>query len=74
MDGDFVELSGGVTHYELKGAKGTKTIVLIHGNAVGKLREIMPTIEYHGFENAAHLAHYEFPERINPVFINFFKK
>ena len=46
----------------------------ISGESMSKLRELMPTIEYHEFENAAHLAHYEFPERINPVLINFFKK
>ena len=46
----------------------------ISGESMSKLRELMPTIEYHEFENAAHLAHYEFPERINSVLINFFKK
>ncbi len=46
----------------------------ISGESMSKLRELMPMIEYHEFENAAHLAHYEFPERINPVLINFFKK
>lgn len=46
----------------------------ISGESMSKLRELMPTIEYHEFENAAHLAHYEFPERINPVLINFFKE
>jgi pimeloyl-ACP methyl ester carboxylesterase len=44
----------------------------ISGESMSKLRELMPTIEYHEFENAAHLAHYEFPERINPVLIKFF--
>jgi pimeloyl-ACP methyl ester carboxylesterase len=46
----------------------------ISGESMSKLRELIPTIEYHEFENAAHLAHYEFPERINPVLIDFFKK
>ncbi len=46
----------------------------ISGESMSKLRELIPTIEYHEFENAAHLAHYEFPERLNPVLINFFKK
>ncbi len=46
----------------------------ISGESMSKLRELIPTIEYHEFENAAHLVHYEFPERINPVLINFFKK
>jgi len=34
LDGGFIKLSDGVTHYELKGEKGAKTIILIHGNAV----------------------------------------
>ena len=34
LDGEFIELSGGITHYELKGKKKAKTIVLVHGNAV----------------------------------------
>ena len=45
----------------------------ISGESMRKLRELMPSLEYHEFDNAAHLAHYEFPERINPVLINFFK-
>jgi pimeloyl-ACP methyl ester carboxylesterase len=45
----------------------------ISGESMRRLRELVPTIEYHEFENAAHLAHYEFPERINPVLIKFFK-
>lgn len=31
--GAFVELSAGVTHYELRGDAGQETVVLIHGNA-----------------------------------------
>ena len=31
--GRFVELSAGVTHYELRGDSGGRTVVLIHGNA-----------------------------------------
>jgi pimeloyl-ACP methyl ester carboxylesterase len=33
IGGEFMELSDGVTHYELKGDEGRKTIVLVHGNA-----------------------------------------
>lgn len=45
----------------------------ISGESMARLRELIPAIEYHEFENASHLAHYEFPEKINPVLINFFK-
>lgn len=33
LPGSFVELSAGVTHYELRGEAGGETVVLIHGNA-----------------------------------------
>ena len=46
----------------------------ISAESMARLRELIPAIEYHEFENASHLAHYEFPARINPVLIKFFKK
>ncbi len=33
LNGEFIELSNGFTHYELKGQEDAKTIVLVHGNA-----------------------------------------
>ena len=33
LEGNFIELSDGFTHYELKGPKDGKTIILVHGNA-----------------------------------------
>ena len=33
IEGDFIKLSNGYTHYELKGAKNNKLVVLVHGNA-----------------------------------------
>lgn len=36
-----------------------------------RLRALLPEIEYHEIEGAGHLAHYEFPERINPHLIRF---
>ena len=33
LEGSFIELSDGYTHYELKGERDAKTIVLVHGNA-----------------------------------------
>ena len=43
----------------------------ISGESMQRLRALIPEIEYHEIENAAHLAHYEFPERINPILIKF---
>jgi len=36
-----------------------------------RLRDLIPDIEYHELGGARHLAHYEFPERINPILIKF---
>lgn len=33
LDGSFIELADGFTHYELKGPENGKTIILVHGNA-----------------------------------------
>ena len=33
LECSFIELSDGFTHYELKGSKDSKTIILVHGNA-----------------------------------------
>ena len=43
----------------------------IAGESMKKLRALFPDIEYHELEAAGHLAHYEFPERINPILIRF---
>lgn len=42
-------------------------------DSMGRLRDLFPGIEYHELEGAAHLAHYEFPDRINPILIRFLK-
>ncbi len=36
-----------------------------------RLRDLLTDIEYHEIEGASHLAHYEYPERINPILIDF---
>ena len=46
----------------------------ISGESMSRLRALIPAIKYHEIKNAGHLAHYEFPERINPILINFFKE
>jgi len=38
---------------------------------MNRLRDLLPGIEYHELEGAGHLAHYEFPDRINPPLIRF---
>lgn len=41
------------------------------GESMSRLRALLPSIEYHELDGAGHLAHYEFPERINPLLIRF---
>lgn len=43
----------------------------ISGDSMRRLRNLFPEIEYHEIEGAGHLAHYEFPDRINPPLIRF---
>jgi pimeloyl-ACP methyl ester carboxylesterase len=43
----------------------------IMGDSMSRLRDLLTDIEYHELEGAAHLAHYEFPDRINPILIRF---
>jgi pimeloyl-ACP methyl ester carboxylesterase len=43
----------------------------IPGDSMRRLRDLLPAIEYREFEGAGHLAHYEFPDRINPPLIRF---
>lgn len=44
------------------------------GESIGRLRKLIPGIEYYELDGAAHLAHYEFPDRINPLLVDFFKR
>lgn len=48
---------------------GTKDI--LPEGSIRRLRDLIPDIEYHELEGAKHLAHYEFPERVNPILIEF---
>ena len=40
-------------------------------DSMRRLRDLYPQIEYHEIERAGHLAHYEFPDRINPLLVRF---
>ncbi len=39
--------------------------------SMSRLRGLLPNIEYHELDGAGHLAHYESPDRINPLLIQF---
>ncbi len=49
---------------------GTQDKLLLE-DSMRRLRDLLPDIEYHAVDGAAHLAHYEFPERINPILVDF---
>ena len=40
-------------------------------DSMDRLRALLPQIEYHDIEGAGHLAHYEFPEKVNPLLVRF---
>ena len=71
-------LTDATSCYEGVKAHGIPTLLtwgtrdkLITGDSMGRLRDLLPDIEYHEVDGASHLAHYEFPERINPILIQF---
>lgn len=39
--------------------------------SMSRLGELIPGIEHHEIEGAGHLAHFEFPDRVNPLLIRF---
>lgn len=43
----------------------------ISAQSMARLRTIMPDIQYHQIAGAAHLAHYEFSELVNPILRDF---
>jgi pimeloyl-ACP methyl ester carboxylesterase len=49
---------------------GTEDKVLPE-DSMKRLRDLIPDIEYHEIDGASHLAHYEFPERVNPTLTEF---
>jgi pimeloyl-ACP methyl ester carboxylesterase len=49
---------------------GTEDKLLLE-DSMNRLRKLLPNIEYREIEGASHLAHYEHPERINPILIDF---
>lgn len=40
-------------------------------DSMRRLRDLLPDTEYHQIDGAAHLAHYEYPERVTPILIEF---
>lgn len=44
------------------------TVPFEHSN---DLRAAMPNIEFHVFENCGHIPHYEKPDEVNPILLNF---
>jgi pimeloyl-ACP methyl ester carboxylesterase len=64
--------------YEDVKAQGIPTMLtwgtkdkLLPEDSMKRLRNLLPGIEYHEIDGASHLAHYEYPERINPILIRF---
>jgi pimeloyl-ACP methyl ester carboxylesterase len=71
-------LTDATSCYEDVKAQGMPTLLtwgtldrLIAADSMSGLRDLLPEVEYHEIEGAGHLAHYEFPDRINPTLIRF---
>jgi pimeloyl-ACP methyl ester carboxylesterase len=39
-----------------------------------ELRKAMPNVEFHAIENCGHIPHYEKPEEVNPILLEFLRK
>jgi pimeloyl-ACP methyl ester carboxylesterase len=39
-----------------------------------KLRKAIPNIEFHAIENCGHIPHFEKPEEVNPILLEFLRK
>ena len=44
---------------------------LLPEESMRRLRDLIPDIEYHQIDRASHLAHYEYPERVTPILVEF---
>jgi pimeloyl-ACP methyl ester carboxylesterase len=74
------DLTSATSCYEGVKSQGIPTLLTwgtrdktIPGDSMSRLRDLLPDIEYHEIDGAAHLAHYEFPDRINPILIRFLR-
>lgn len=44
---------------------------LIPENSISRIQRVIPEIKYHEIDGAGHVAHYECPEKVNPIMIDF---
>jgi pimeloyl-ACP methyl ester carboxylesterase len=47
---------------------------VIMADSVANIKNAMPSVEYHEIEGGGHLVHYENPEPVNKILVNFLKK
>lgn len=71
-------LSDATSCYRQVGNQGVPLLVTcgtrdqkIPRDSMDRLRGLLPGIDYHEIEGAGHLAHYEFPDLVNPLLIRF---
>ncbi len=59
--------------------KQERSVLLIWGKddrlipevSTNRMRSVIPGIEYHEIDRAGHVAHYERPEKMNPLLLDF---
>jgi len=47
---------------------------VIMADSIANIKNAMPSVEYHEIEGGGHLVHYENPEPVNKILVNFLKK
>ena len=74
----FLDLEEISNSYKIVG-KQKRSVLLTWGtadkmipeNSINRMRQVIPGIEYHKIDGAGHVAHYEHPEIINPILVDF---
>ena len=51
--------------------RGDRTVPVQHSQL---LRAAVPNLEFHVIENCGHLPHYEKPDQVNPILLEFLRK
>jgi len=51
--------------------RNDNTVPFDHSNI---LRDALPNVEFHAIENCGHIPHYEKPEEVNPILLEFLRK
>jgi len=84
LPGQFIKLSDGYVHYELSGPDDGPVAVLIHGISTpyfvwddtrpALAKAAIRDVDFRALDAAGHIPHYESPERVNSLMVDFMKR